>query len=192
VKTARREYEWALINEIPLPSQLLNKMLCLDYRHYLANDLLVKMDLASMTFSLEARSPLLDHVLFEFAARLPVHMKIRNGTGKSLLKKLAERYLPHEVIYRPKMGFSIPVSRWMREKFAPYLQEICETPAHPLWDYCNTAIVRTWFREHMDYQRDHGFRLWILLILGEWLRQERLSRESAICDHRLQAEASRS
>jgi asparagine synthase (glutamine-hydrolysing) len=191
VKTTRREYEWTLIHEVPLPRQLLNKMLCIDYRHYLANDLLVKMDLASMAFSLEARSPLLDHRLFEFAAHLPPRMKLRQGTGKYLMKRLAERYLPSEIIYRPKMGFSIPVSHWVREKFSPYIREMCETPSHLLWDYCNPATVHAWLGEHMAQKQDHGFRLWVLLILGEWLRQERLSRESPLCDRRISAEAGR-
>jgi asparagine synthase (glutamine-hydrolysing) len=191
VKAARRQYEWTLIHEVPLPRQLLNKMLCIDYRHYLANDLLVKMDLASMAFSLEARSPLLDHRLFEFAARLPPDMKLRQGTAKYLLKKLAERYLPAEVIYRPKMGFSIPVSRWVREKFSPHIQEMCHTPSHRLWDFCNPALVQAWLRAHMEQKQDHGFRLWALLILGEWLRQEKLSRESPLCNRRVSAEAGR-
>ena len=191
LKTVRREYESALINDTRLPGQLLNKMLCIDYRHYLANDLLVKMDRASMAFSLEARSPLLDHQLVEFAAKLPLRLKIRHGVGKYLLRKLAERYLPSEVIYRPKMGFSIPVSRWVREKLSPYLREICATPSHPLWAYCRPAVVEKWLSEHMQHQRQHGFRLWTLLILAEWLRQERLWRASALCEHRVQAEVSR-
>ena len=135
---------------------------------------------ASMAFSLEARSPLLDHQLFEYAARLPQNMKIRNGVEKYLLKKLAERYLPHEIIYRPKMGFSIPVSRWIRDKFGSYLHEMCSNQSHPLWIYCNRQVVSSWLREHMESQREHGFRLWALLVLGEWLWQERTHRESSL------------
>ena len=106
----------------------IDRMLWIDNRTYLPGDLLVKMDMASMHCGLEARSPLLDHEVIEFCASLPVHLKVRNRTGKYLLKKLAERYLPRELIYRRKMGFAIPIAEWLRGRLAPLLNEVLFDP----------------------------------------------------------------
>lgn len=171
IKNARAEYEDSLLREIPLPRSPLNQILSLDYRHYFAHDLLVKMDIASMNYSLEARSPLLDHILMEFAARLPEDMKVRGKTGKYLLKRLAERYLPRDIIHRPKQGFSIPVGEWMRNHFAPYLEEMLVDSANPLWNFCRCRTVSQWLEEHLERKFDHGYRLWVILILGLWLKK---------------------
>jgi asparagine synthase (glutamine-hydrolysing) len=171
VKTVRQEYEMSLLRELSLPRNLLSQLLSVDYRNYLANDLLVKMDIASMAASLEARSPLLDHELMEFTARLETDLKIRNGTSKYLLKKLAGRYIPAEVINRPKHGFSIPVSQWIRTFFAGSLRDMIANKNHPLWEYCRTETVQQWLDRHVLAQEEHGYRLWMLLILGTWLQQ---------------------
>jgi asparagine synthase (glutamine-hydrolysing) len=167
----RQEYEMSLLRELSLPRNLLSQLLSVDYRNYLANDLLVKMDIASMAASLEARSPLLDHELMEFTARLETDLKIRNGTSKYLLKKLAGRYIPAEVINRPKHGFSIPVSQWIRTFFAGSLRDMIANKNHPLWEYCRTETVQQWLDRHVLAQEEHGYRLWMLLILGTWLQQ---------------------
>jgi asparagine synthase (glutamine-hydrolysing) len=189
VRSARGAYEHALLTELQLPEDLLAKLLHVDYRHYLANDLLVKMDIASMSSSLEARSPLLDHTLFELAARLPASLKLRGRTGKYLLKRLAERYLPREAIYRPKQGFSIPVSRWVRERFRPELEALFASH-EPLWTYCRPDAVRQWLNEHLTRRREHGQRLWAMLVLGTWLREEKTRRERAVRHRGVPAEAS--
>jgi asparagine synthase (glutamine-hydrolysing) len=189
VRSARAEHERSLLSELKLPDDLLAKMLHVDYRHYLTDDLLVKMDIASMSYSLEARSPLLDHTLFEFAARLPASLKIRNGTGKYLLKRLAERYLPREAIYRPKQGFSIPVSQWIRDRFRPDLEALF-APQEPLWSYCRPTTVRAWLNEHLTGRKEHGQRLWAVLVLGTWLREERIRRERVVRHRGVPAEAS--
>ena len=89
-------------------------MLWLDSHTYLPGCLLVKMDIASMHCGLETRSPLLDHEVIEFCARLPVQYKVKDRVGKYLLKKLAERYFPANFVHRPKMGFGIPLAAWLR------------------------------------------------------------------------------
>ncbi len=104
-------------------------MLWLDNHTYLPGDLLVKMDIAAMHCGLEARSPLLDHELIEFCARLPVRWKVRRGIGKYLLKRLAERYYPKEFVYRRKMGFGIPLANWLRGTFRPMLRGCAARPA---------------------------------------------------------------
>src|SRR5262249_48698463 len=92
----------------------IDRMLWLDNHTYLPGCLLVKMDIASMHCGLETRSPLLDHEVIEFCARLPVWCKVKDRMGKYLLKKLAERYFPTEFVHRPKMGFGIPLAAWLR------------------------------------------------------------------------------
>ncbi len=93
---------------------LLEKQLYADVTMYLPYDLLVKVDIASMANSLEARSPFLDHKVMEFAARLPADLKLRGRQGKFLLKKAFEPMLPNEILYRKKMGFGVPINRWLR------------------------------------------------------------------------------
>lgn len=192
VRLARKCYEQALLSELRLPPRLLDTMLHVDYRHYLANDLLVKMDIASMSSSLEARSPLLDHTLFELAATWPANLKIRRRTGKYLLKRLAERYLPLSVIHRPKQGFSIPVSQWIRDRFRHRLEALCASTNEPIWAYCRPSMVRLWLREHLTRQRDHGFRLWAILVLGTWLGEEKSRLEHPVRHSGVPTEASRS
>jgi asparagine synthase (glutamine-hydrolysing) len=99
-------------------------MMLWDYHRYLPDDILVKVDRATMYHSIEGREPLLDHTIAEFMARVPFEYKYRNGTSKYLLRKVLERYLPMELIERPKMGFAIPIFEWfsadMSEKFDRY------------------------------------------------------------------------
>lgn len=85
-----------------------------DLVFWMPGDILTKVDRTSMAVSLEAREPLLDHRLVEFAARLPEGMRVRGSTGKYLLKKSLERYLPHDILYRPKQGFVTPIAEWLR------------------------------------------------------------------------------
>lgn len=166
---SRARHERALLSLPGMPRDGLNMLLDLDYNHFLAHDLLVKMDIASMRSSLEARSPLLDHTLFEFCAGLPASFKIRNGEGKYLLKKLAERYVPAEAIYRKKMGFSIPVDAWMRGEFGERLSAMARDAEHPLWAVLNRSSVMTLHGEHQARRKSHTFRLWLALVLGSWL-----------------------
>ncbi|HBP88420.1 MAG TPA: asparagine synthase (glutamine-hydrolyzing) [Nitrospirales bacterium] len=146
----------------------IDRMLWIDNRTYLPGDLLVKMDIASMHYGLEARSPLLDHEVIEFCASLPVHLKVRGGTGKYLLKKLAERYLPKEVIYRRKMGFAIPVAHWLRGPLAPLIEDVLFDAS--LMEPLNGAVIRKTVREFREQRIDHSSRLWALLMYGLWRR----------------------
>ena len=144
-------------------------MLWLDNHTYLPGDLLVKMDIAAMHCGLEARSPLLDHELIEFCARLPVACKVKRGTGKYLLKKLAERYYPPEFVYRRKMGFGIPLAAWLRGDFRALLDDVLRDPAcmSPL-DPATVAEHRQNFLERGD--DNEATRLWTLFMYGLWRR----------------------
>jgi asparagine synthase (glutamine-hydrolysing) len=147
-----------------------DRMLWYDTHTYLPGDLLVKMDIASMHCGLETRSPLLDHELIEFCASLPVKFKIRNGTGKYLLKKLAERYFPADFVHRPKMGFGIPLAEWLRGPLHKVLTETLLDPESmaPL----SASAVKHTLREFQAGNQAHQSRLWALLIYGIWRREQ--------------------
>lgn len=146
------------------------RMLWYDNRTYLPGDLLVKMDIASMHCGLETRSPLLDHEVIEFCARLPIQFKVRNQVGKYLLKKLAERYFPVDFVHRRKMGFGIPLADWLR---GPLRQTLNETllDAALMAPLSATVIQRT-LREFEAGGNNHESRLWALLMFGCWRRQQ--------------------
>jgi asparagine synthase (glutamine-hydrolysing) len=147
------------------------RMMATDIETYLPGDLLTKMDIATMAHSVEARSPLLDHHLMEFAASLPPDYKLHGGDGKQLLKRTLRRILPDEILNRPKMGFAVPLAQWFRN-------ELRDLPADVLLD--RRALERGHFRreeieclirEHRDRVADHSMRLWVLLQLEMWYRE---------------------
>ena len=148
----------------------IDRMLWLDSHTYLTGDLLVKMDIASMHCGLEVRSPLLDHEVIEFCARLPVRYKVQNRIGKYLLKKLAERYFPADFVHRPKMGFGIPLAAWLRGPLRNTLREILldEQIMEPL----SGTVIRRTLQEFENGFTAHASRLWALFMFGHWRLQE--------------------
>jgi asparagine synthase (glutamine-hydrolysing) len=152
-------------------AELLDTVLAVDVRSYLPYDLLVKMDIATMACSLEARSPLLDHKVMEFAARLPCSFKMRGKTLKYLLKKVAAELLPAENLYRRKMGFGIPVGAWMRGEMRPMLEDLLLSPGARILAYFEPAALGRLVQEHLENKRDHSSRLWALLCLELWQRE---------------------
>lgn len=144
------------------------QMLWLDNNVYLPGDLLVKMDIASMHCGLETRSPLLDHEVIEFCATLPVHLKVKGGVGKYLLKKLAERYFPIDFVHRQKMGFAPPLAEWLR---GPLYNVMSETLRNAdLMSPLSTRVVERTLREFETGDDAHQNRLWALLMFGFWRR----------------------
>ncbi len=154
------------------PGTLLDRVLDLDVHTYLPDDLLVKTDIATMTHSLEARSPLLDHEVMEFAASLPAHMKIRGGCKKYLLKKAFKHMLPPAVLSRRKMGFGVPIGAWFRGELAGFLKDTLLDQKSLKRGYFQPEAVRTLVKEHTLGKRDHSFRLWSLLMLEMWHRRD--------------------
>lgn len=159
-------------------SNPIDRMLWLDNRTYLPDDLMVKMDIASMHCGLEARSPMLDHKVIEFCARLPVGVKVRKRTGKYLLKRLAERYFPQDFVYRKKMGFGIPVAQWLRGPLRQHTESIILDEA--LMAPLNMETIRgAWGR--LNSSRNgasadaEAGRVWSLLMFGQWRQLEGLS-----------------
>ncbi|MGA2706441.1 MAG: asparagine synthase (glutamine-hydrolyzing) [Isosphaeraceae bacterium] len=146
----------------------LDALLATDVRSYLPYDLLVKMDIATMASSLEARSPFLDHQVMEFAARLPARYKLRGTTLKYLLKKVARKLLPAEILDRRKMGFGMPVGNWMRGELRPLLDDVLLSPRALARGYFRPEAVRQLVKENAQGPHDHSNQLWALLWLELW------------------------
>lgn len=142
-----------------------------DQMTYLPNDLLVKVDIASMANSLEARSPFLDHKVIEFAASLPESIKLRGTETKYLLKKVASRIVPREVLYRKKMGFGVPLMHWFRGELKEYLREILLSDKAQKRGLVKLEVVAQLVREHTEGERDHTAPLWTLLMLELWFQR---------------------
>ena len=145
----------------------LDRGLCTDYRTWLVDDILVKADRASMLNSLEMRSPFLDHRLIEFCMNVPESWKRVGADGKRLLKLVAAKFLPQDVIQRPKSGFNAPVSHWLVGPLKYIANDHFQSPPNSL---DRRAIQRVW-TEHKNEQRDHGMLLFNVLVLSIWLRR---------------------
>ena len=142
-----------------------------DLTVYMPNDPLVKVDRMSMAHSLEIRCPLLDHRLVELAFRIPTAEKFANQQPKSLLKGLAERRLPAELVHRPKSGFTAPVRSWLAGEYAGAFRDDVLSPAARTRDIVDQARVRQLFKEHQA-GCDHSFALWAVWMLERWARLE--------------------
>jgi asparagine synthase (glutamine-hydrolysing) len=149
----------------------IDQMLATDVQTYLPDDLLVKMDIATMAYSVEARSPFLDHHLMEFAASLPPEHKLDGTRGKRLLRTTLRRVLPHEILERPKMGFGVPLTRWFRDELRELPQEILLDPRALGRGYFRRGEIEDLIREHREHIADHSARLWTLLQLELWHRE---------------------
>ncbi|MFH1784735.1 MAG: asparagine synthase-related protein [bacterium] len=149
---------------------LLDRILYTDIRSYLPEDLLVKMDIATMANSLEVRSPFLDHEFMEFAVQIPSSLKLKGLNSKYILKKSMKGFLPKEILNRPKMGFGIPVAKWLRQDLRDYTKDILLNEKSVNRGYFDKKYVEQLIGEHISGHRDHGYRLWALLILELWHR----------------------
>ncbi|MEV5706131.1 asparagine synthase (glutamine-hydrolyzing) [Actinoallomurus sp. NPDC052274] len=148
---------------------VLGRVMDVDINTYLPGDLLVKMDTATMANSLEARSPFLDHHLMEWAAGLPPGLKVRAGTTKYLLKKAVAPWLPPELLTRPKMGFGVPLARWLRTELADLSWDVLTDHTARSRGLFRPEAVRELLRRHAN-GHDHGSRIWALLQFELWCR----------------------
>ena len=141
-----------------------------DVNLYLANDLLVKMDRATMAHALEARSPFLDHKLMEFVARLPTEFKLQGVQKKRLLKAMLRGQLPDVVLDRPKMGFSVPLAHWFRHELHDMAHDLLLSDRSLNRGYFNTTVIPQMLNQHCRGHEDHSDHLWNLLVLELWHR----------------------
>jgi asparagine synthase (glutamine-hydrolysing) len=152
-------------------SGFVDASLLADLMTYLPNDLLVKVDIATMAVSLEARSPFLDHHVIEFAASLPEKFKLRGLTTKYLLKKVLRKLLPSENLDRRKMGFGVPIGHWFRGKMQPFLREVVLSEKALNRGLFKPEIVRQLVDQHTEGKRDYSHQLWTLLMLELWFQR---------------------
>lgn len=142
----------------------------IDTHTYLVGDINTKVDRASMAHSLEVREPLMDHKLVEWVATLPSDMKMKGASSKALLKKANERYLPHDVLYRPKMGFSVPLARWLRGPLRARVRDSLLGGAMLDCGMFEAAAVRKLVEQHESGAHDHSTPLWTMLMFEAFLR----------------------
>lgn len=148
------------------------RMMALDGLTYLPDDILVKVDRASMAVSLETRAPFLDRDVIEFAWSLPMHMKLREGRGKWLLRQLVDRHVPRALMERPKMGFGIPLDQWLRGPLREWGEALLAEDRLKREGYLDPAPVHaTWLR-HQRGEGSFGYRLWSVLMFQAWLEHE--------------------
>jgi asparagine synthase (glutamine-hydrolysing) len=144
----------------------------LDMKTYLVGDILTKVDRASMAHALEVRVPFLDHKLVEWVSGLPSSLKIQGAEGKYMLKKALEPYLPHDIMYRRKMGFSIPLAEWFRGPLKQKLQDCVNSPRLADTGIFNMTEISRMADEHISGARDHNPALWSLLMFEAFLREQ--------------------
>jgi asparagine synthase (glutamine-hydrolysing) len=151
-------------------------MMVLDTLGYLPNDILTKIDRASMAVSLEARVPLLDHRLLSFAWSLPQAWKIDGGVGKGILRQVLAQYVPPALTDRPKMGFATPIGDWLRGPLRNWAEELLGEHRLNSDGHFKTSVVRQAWREHLSGRRNYAHRLWPILMLGQWQTQQNRPR----------------
>jgi asparagine synthase (glutamine-hydrolysing) len=142
-----------------------------DTQTYLVDDILTKVDRASMRVGLEARVPLLDHSVLEFAWRIPMSMKIKDGTGKWLLKQMLYRHVPQALVDRPKMGFSVPIDAWLRGSLREWAQTYLAEDRIIAEGFFDARVVRQTWEQHLKGAIDAGGPLWTLLMFQLWLEK---------------------
>lgn len=142
-----------------------------DQKFYLPDCLMVKTDIASMANSLEVRAPFLDHKLIEFAATIPLCYKYNKGSGKIILRKIANNILPTEILTKPKTGFAVPIAKWFRGELAPLLRDTLTSEKFNNRELFDQKFIKKMVFEHISFKRDWSNRLWAIMFLELWFQE---------------------
>jgi len=149
-----------------------SKILAMDYKTYLADDILVKVDRSSMSVALEGREPFLDHRIIEWVAQLPMNLKIRGKEKKYLLKNIAHRYIPEEMLRKPKMGFGIPMMIWFKDELIELINEFLSEDALRRNEFLNASYIlrlKKKFLENPNEEEAH--KMWLPLMFQMWWKR---------------------
>ena len=165
----------------PIESDLVHQMMALDTLGYLPGDILVKVDRASMSHSLESRMPFLDHRVVEFAWSLPLRMKLNDAESKLVLRRVLEKQLPHVLFDRPKMGFGIPLAEWLRGPLRQWADDLLTEKSLSSSGFFNVSSVQTQWADHTNRSRNHHYSLWNILMFQAWY-QSSISEASSCED----------
>ncbi|MDB4916484.1 MAG: hypothetical protein JWM95_4128 [Gemmatimonadetes bacterium] len=157
---------WAMLDDFA------QRMMYLDLVSYLPDDILVKVDRATMAVSLESRAPFLDHRVIEFAWRVPHHAKIRNEKTKWLLRQVLHRHVPQALIERPKMGFGIPLDHWLRGELREWAGDLLHPDRVRREGYFDPEVIATKWREHQSGARNWQHLLWSVLMFQAWIAEQ--------------------
>jgi asparagine synthase (glutamine-hydrolysing) len=149
----------------------LDRCIAIDFASYLPDDILVKLDRMAMANSLEGRAPLLDHRVVDFAVRLPRELRVQGRRGKHLLRRAAARWLPSDVLAKPKQGFGIPLGQWFRGPLAPLAGDLLSSRTFKERGLIREGAAQRYLKSHLAGEADHGELLWLILSLELWARR---------------------
>jgi asparagine synthase (glutamine-hydrolysing) len=154
------------------PLDRIERWMYFDTLTYLPDDSLAKVDRAAMATSLETRLPLLDTDVLAFAWKLPLQLKVQNNLTKRCLRKVLENHLPKSLIERPKMGFTVPVSDWLRGPLRDWAYELMFDDGHGLADLIDTGEAMKLWTQHQNGRQDNGLAIWSIVSLSNWLHNQ--------------------